>query len=232
MQPIMNETAPRPHPVGNLFTPIKADDDITVERITQAMQGLPESYLNLMLVLAYALENGRGDSTPAEELIHDLVFCYGHFGGCLTLEDVEDEVEEFRDNWKDTVTSSEVMARQYPHLFSAVASDEAVPAADAGADGGEAKAAENTVAKEDELEPRSTTARMAADTFERCIETLASLRRRMLFHQDEGTRYLLDDLAGASLLKEILGDWESGCFADEYPKEHGLLSAIRGDIRL
>ena len=227
------EPAPRRHPVGNLFTPIKGDDNATVDQVTQAMQGLDSSDLQDMLALTYALKNGTGSGTPIEELIQGLLLAYGYFGGCVTPEDVENTVRQFRDNWEGTTSDVEGMAQRYPHMFSVVGAGETGGSAEAAsAGGGEAKTAESMVASGDEPAPQTTTARLAANAFERCTETLASLRKRMLLHQDEGTRYLVDDLAGAGLLAEILEDWESSAFADKYPKEHGLLGAIRGNLKL
>jgi len=152
MQPIMNKTAPRPRPVGSLFTPINIDDEVTIEQVTQAVEGLDKSCLQDMLALTYVLKNDRGSSSPAEELISNLLQTYGCFGGCVTPKDVEEEAEAFRHNWEGARGDAEGMAQRYPHLFSAVVSDGAAGAADAGADGREAETAESTATKGDEPE--------------------------------------------------------------------------------
>ena len=91
--------------------------------------------------------------------------------------------------------------------------------------------AEPTAAKDDTPEPQTITAQLAIDAFQGCINKLGSIRRRMLWWQAK-VRNTVDDLAGATILDQILDDWEGGCFSDKFPKEHGLLSAIRGNLDL
>lgn len=232
MQAIINETAPHPHPVGSLFTPIDIDDDVTIEQVTQAMEGFEKSELLDMLALAHLLKNDTNYGSPAEELIGDLLRAYGWFGGCLRIEDVERCTETFRERWAGIVKEANGMAQRYPHLFSVVGSDEAVGSAAAGkrAADAEAKTAESAATSGHEPEPQTMTARLAADAFQACIDRLMSMRHRMLKRQDApDERATVDDLAGALLLNQILNDWEGGAFADEFPKEHWLLRAIRGN---
>lgn len=92
--------------------------------------------------------------------------------------------------------------------------------------------AEGDTATEDEPEPQTMTARMAADAFQRCISNLESLRSKMLLWQGEEATYIVDDLAGATLLDSILNDWYCGGFDQTFPKENRLLGAINGNLGL
>lgn len=232
MQATMKETTPRRHPVGNLFQPIKTDDDVTVGQVTQVMQGFSRIELQDMLALTYLVKNRTSSALPVEKLIGGLLEIYGWFGGCVTPEDIEEKMGEFRANWADATEGAEGMAQRYPDLFSAVSDDgdkAAAPSTSGGSDS--AKSPEDTAAKDDEPAPQTTTAKMAADAFQDCIDGLVSLRSRMLQCQCREEN-VVDDLAGATLLGQILNDWRGGGFADEFPKEHWLVSAIKGNIGL
>ncbi len=232
MQPNAKDSTPSLHPVGNLFTPIKTDADATIEQVTQAVQGLERCQLGKVLALTHLLENGRGDATPIEELVDTLLLRYGYFGGCVTLEDVEDVVETFRANWKSAIEDARAMVLQYPDRFSAVASDISDSAAVPSAESNSAKPVEDTATTEDEPEPQTMTAKMADRAFQDCIGSLESMRQRTLFHQDEEATYIIDDLAGATLLDSILSDWYCGGFDGTLPKENRLLAAIKGNLGL
>jgi hypothetical protein len=247
MQPIMNATAPRPRPVGSLFTPIRIDDDVTIEQVTQAVEGLDKSCLQDMLALTYVLKNDRGSSSPAEELISNLLQTYGCFGGCVTPKDVEEEAEAFHRNWEGARGDAEGMAQRYPHLFSFVGQDEEAQAADAGADGNEANTAEDTVVKEEEPEPQATAesapaeekigpkttmARMMVDAFDNCIGEITSERDAILPLQEEHPLFIERRLGDALLLGQILSDWGSGVFDKDYPHESQLIAAVRGNLGL
>jgi hypothetical protein len=235
MLAIAKESEPRQHPLGNLFTPIKNDDHVTIEQVSRAMRGLSTCELQNMLALTHLLKNHTGSDAPVEQLIHDLLADYGWLGGGMADEDVEREIEQFHDNWKSTVETVEGMARRFPGRFSSVAVSVSEKAAAPGKnpDGGDAKSEQDATTEEEGPEPHTMTARLAADSFSSCIDRLTSMRLRMLETQDAPeVTALVDDLAGAMFLDEILNDWQLGNGADDLPREHGLLAAIRGNVKL
>jgi len=250
MQPNAKDNAPRRHPVGNLFTPIEASDNVTVEQVIQAVQGLEKCQLGRMLALTHLLEHDGGDSTPVEDLISGLLLWYGAFGGCVTLEDVQEKVSNFLDNWRMMIGEAKGAAQRYPHLFSVVESGEADGPADTSTAGAEAEPTESAAAKEDDpkpqaklaetpdaetstgQQPETATLRTALGTLDECASTIERQRRSLLRTHKEWPEEFADLFTDALLLREVLRDWDSEAYSDQFPGETRLIAAIRGNLEL
>jgi hypothetical protein len=230
MQAIVNETAPRSLPKGGLFEPI--NPDVTVEQVTQAIQGFGRHYLAEMLAAARAIDNFTGSTSPAEEFILTLLRDYGTSGGCLTLEDVEAELGEFRENWAALLDDTRRTALRYPHLFSTVESGEVKGPADASVAAAEAESTESAAAKEDEPKPHTKTAENALSVLKACIRELESKGHLMLAVQKERPDIAVHYLGDGLQLYDILQHWDDGTFDEEFPGETALIASIRGNLGL
>lgn len=64
------------------------------------------------------IESNRGDATPVESFIEDLVLSYRAKAGALTPADVDNAVAEFRRNFQDAIQDAQRFARIYPGLIA------------------------------------------------------------------------------------------------------------------
>lgn len=60
---------------------------------------LPPVYCKYVLAAAVALCNHEGFTTPAEEFIYSVLHAYMNNGRFMKPDDIEPDVEEFREHW-------------------------------------------------------------------------------------------------------------------------------------
>lgn len=76
------------------------------------LAGMSEDTRRSLARYAEILDNDRGCTTPAEELITTLVLT--HLAGGLTPEDADRCVEDFRESFDMAIRAAQRITRQYP----------------------------------------------------------------------------------------------------------------------
>jgi len=85
-----------------------------VGKLIAATQTLNARDIERLIVCATILERHRGDTTPLEEFICDLLGRYEYFDGAVQPDYIESSLKEFILNHSEAVALARMMARRFP----------------------------------------------------------------------------------------------------------------------